>query len=107
MNKGSNSNGNYYQIGAVLICTKTVTTNVTFSAWGSWYESSLIDLGNFAKAFSTVPIVTMSLNNSGSAASIGGCNPTKTSIGNTRVFRPNTGGSSNSITIGIIAVGLA
>lgn len=88
----------------IMICTKTVTASgVTFTAWGSWYESPLIALGDFPVAFTTVPIVTASLNNSGMACTIGGMNPTKTALGNTRVFRPNS--VTGSVTIGIIAIG--
>ena len=103
---GSNANGNYMKFpDGTMICTKTVTTSVTYSAWGSWYESSIIDLGDFAETFISTPIVTLSLNNSSTAASVGGANPTTTSAGNTRCFRPNAGTATNSVTIGVIAIG--
>ena len=103
---GSNANGNYMKFpDGTMICTKTVTTSVTYSAWGSWFESSIIDLGDFAETFISTPIVTLSLNNSSTAASVGGANPTTTSAGNTRCFRPNAGTATNSVTIGVIAIG--
>lgn len=101
---GSNQNGNYFKFpSGLLICTKTVTASVTYTAWGTWYESNSIDLGNFALSFNEMPTVTASLNNSGQAAIMGGVQPSKTGAGTAKVYRPNNSGGS--VSIGIIAVG--
>lgn len=103
---GSNANGNYMKFpDGTLICTKTVTVSVSYSAWGSCYESNSIDLGALPMEFYSAPVVTLNLNNSSSSGWIVGCNPTTTTLGNTRCIRPNVGTSSQNITIGIIAIG--
>lgn len=103
---GSNANGNYMKFpDGTLICTKTVTVSVSYSAWGSCYESNSIDLGALPMEFYSAPVVTLNLNNSSSSGWIVGCNPTTTALGNTRCIRPNAGASSQNITIGVIAIG--
>lgn len=103
---GSNANGNYMKFpDGTLICTKTVTVSVSYSAWGSCYESNSIDLGALPMEFYSTPVVTLNLNNSSSSGWIVGCNPTTTALGNTRCIRPNVGASSQNITIGVIAIG--
>lgn len=103
---GSNANGNYMKFpDGTLICTKTVTTSVSYSAWGNCYESNSIDLGALPMEFYSAPVVTLSLNNSSSSGWMVGCNPTTTALGNTRCIRPNAGASSQNITIAVIAIG--
>ena len=106
----TNSNGTYiwFTVSKVLICYKTVTENVTYSAWGSLYESSIVNLGNFAHEFKagTVPIVNINLNNSSSSALNGAiANITNTSAGTVRAIRPNNPGAT-SITFGLVAYGV-
>ena len=106
---GSNTNGSYTKYSnGTMICYKTVTqNNVSFSAWGSWYESAQIDLGSFPQSFKTgtVPIITAQSKNSGGAVANGGIlNATASSCGYTRVYRPNDPGAI-PITIDIIAIG--
>lgn len=83
-----------------------VTRNVTYTAWANIYESSPITLGDFPIPFvGEVPIVQITLNNSGSAClGVGGCSPTLTGIGYTRTYRPNDPGTA-SVTVAWIAIG--
>lgn len=80
---------------------------VTYSAWGSIYESSVISLGDFPIAFvGQTPVVTISPNNSGSSVmGVSGTSPSLTSLGGCRVYRPNNPVSTYDITLGWIAIG--
>ena len=104
---GSNANGEYWKFpDGTLICAKSVTPTVTFSEWGSLYESSVIQYGSWAYAFKsgTIPFVTAMLKNSGAAAivvSIGSV--TNESAGTGRVTRPNNPGE---IALGIDVIGI-
>jgi hypothetical protein len=105
----TNSNGTYVKFASgLMICYKTVTQNISYSAWGTLYESSIITLGNFPYPFKTdtTPVVIVNLNNSSSSAMNGAiANITNSNAGTVRVIRPNNPGST-SATVGVVAVGV-
>ena len=105
---GSNANGSYWKFAdGTLICAKTVTDSVTFSAWGSLYESTVISYGNWPVEFKsgTVPFVVVQLKNSGFAGfSTGAGSVTATSAGSGRIIRPNNPGQQNA-SVDLIAIG--
>ena len=102
----SNANGEAWQFeSGLMICKKTVTQTVAWTAWGTLYESDSIDFGSFPVAFSVTPVVNVSANNSGtSGISTGATGVTTTSAGSGKVVRPTDPGSQ-AITVGIAAVG--
>jgi len=105
---GSNANGEYWKFpDGTLICAKSVAPTVTFSAWGSLYESSVIQYGSWAYAFKsgTVPFVTAMTKNSGAAAIVVGVGSiTNESAGTGRVMRPNNPGDT-ALAIDVIGIG--
>lgn len=102
----SNANGEAWQFDSgLMICKKTVSQAVSWSAWGSLYESSIIDCGSFPINFISIPVVSVTLNNSNVAAWPTGVGSISvSSAGTGRVIRPNDPGTQ-TITVGIIAIG--
>jgi len=102
----SNANGEAWQFeSGLMICKKTVTQAVAWTAWGTLYESDSIDFGSFPVAFTAIPVVNISVNNSGtSGISTGATGVTSTSAGSGKVVRPTDPGSQ-AVTVGIVAVG--
>ena len=105
-NIGSNQNGTYFKFqNGLLICIKSITQTVTFGMWGQWYESTVINFGDFAYPFSAPPQISANLENSGLAGVLGGGgNVTATSAGYTRLYRPSKV-ESGSVSVSIIAIG--
>ena len=103
---GSNTNGTYIKLNnGILICYKTKTVSVTFTAWGTLYESSVINVGSPAHNFVDTPVVMATLNNSASAAFTGTvANITNSDLGTNRVYRPNNPGTI-SVTVAYLAIG--
>ena len=102
----SNANGEAWQFASgLMICVKTVTQPVSWSAWGSLYESEFIDYGSFPINFISIPVVSVSLNDSLTAAMpVGAGSISVSSAGGGKVIRPNNPGNQ-PITVGIIAIG--
>lgn len=104
---GSNNSGTYIKYAdGTMICTKiAVLEDIDVdTSWGSCYESEVISLGDFAQAFTSVPIVTVT--NHGYS---GGwleyiTNTSKTSVGSCRMLLPLVGHNTH-FNLHVIAIG--
>jgi len=104
----TNANGSYWKFpDGTLICAKTVSQVVTWSAWGTLYESSVMSFGSWAYAFKTgtVPFVITTPKNSPAAAMTAGAGSvTATDAGSGRFIRPNNPGETQ-MSLDLIAIG--
>ena len=104
---GSNTNGKYLKFdNGVLICWKAVsiTANCT-TAWGSVYESQMIDLGSYAYSFKSGNTPQVSLASRGINATFEGlADASTTTIGKVRMWRPTS--ASQSGYIDVVAIGI-
>jgi len=104
---GSNANGNYIKYAdGTMICTKKVSymglqfTNV----WGYAYESSSVNLGDYAQEFVEIPVMFISC--VASTAAPEGLSNTKTSYGNVTFYRPiRTDVATYNYTFYLMAIG--
>ena len=105
----TNTNGTAYKFpNGMMICSKNVVQAVSYSQWGSCYESSIITYGDWPVAFksNTVPFVTVASKNSSSSSwVIGAGSVTATSAGQGRVIRPNNPGEG-SASLDITGIGM-
>ena len=102
---GSNENGNYIKYAdGTMICYKSVTASVNFSAnWGGLYEGK-ITLGSWAQVFLTSPNVQVS--NGGASGALIECYdpvPTPTSAGGLYLVRPTA--YTTNVVINVLAIG--
>lgn len=103
---GSNGNGEWWKFASgLMICTKTVTLNATFSEeWGSLYETPRLSLGATPATFASAPVVTVTVSE-GYSAFIENISYTSASyFGDISLCRPISDSSIN-ICVNIIAVG--
>ena len=105
VSRGSNSNGEWIRFeDGTQICTKreNMGTVSHTNAWGSWYESTSLSLGNWAKEFAYQP--TVSAITEGTAFWIEAIiSPSKTSAGSCFLARPDSG--SHSCIVDVIGIG--
>lgn len=108
---GSNSNGTYMKFpDGTMICTSIRSfSNVSVSStWGSLYDSSSLDLGDFSQTFIDIPKVFITSHNTENSTSKA-CfiewvsNTTKSNWGQTAVARPTSG--SINLTFDLLAIG--
>ena len=102
----SNTNGDAWQFDSgLMICTKTVDFGtLSFStAWGSVYETSSQNLGDWAVAFNNTPKMSIVSKGSQSASIEVISNASSTSCGKTTFYRPVSGNAS--VIIDIIGIG--
>ena len=105
---GSNANGYYvkYKDGT-MICTKVQTRGLQpadWNAWGSCYDSEILDLGSWSNTFYSAPVVNV--NSSGAGAWIENVwDMSTTACGKLRLVRPSIPGGGITINFQIIGVG--
>lgn len=104
---GSNTNGDYIKYSdGTMICTKKVSfVGLQFTiAWGSAYETSPVDLGDYAQEFVDIPLMFVSCAYSTAAAE--GLANTKTGYGSVVFYRPiRTDATTYSYTFYLMAIG--
>ncbi len=104
---GSNENGNYIKYtDGTMICTKKVSfVGLQFTtAWGNAYETSPVNLGDYAQEFVDIPLMFISC--AYSTASPEGLANTKTSYGSVVFYRPiRTDATTYSYTFYLMAIG--
>lgn len=104
---GSNENGNYTKYAdGTMICTKQVTVTTRIDrAFGSLYEtSSVIEFGDYAEVFISVPLVfTYCISRTGIPEAMQ--QTTETNWGKTWLMRPIADTSDQSYTINLLAIG--
>jgi hypothetical protein len=88
---GNNENGSYYKFSdGSLICTKLIPYDTSANIqWGTLYETSEINLGNYAHPFINKPTVSISVDvDEGACFTEGILKPTETYFGKTCLCRP-------------------
>lgn len=104
---GSNANGDYIKYSdGTMICTKKVSfTGLQFTiAWGNVFETSPIDLGDYAQEFIDIPVMFISCATSTAAPE--GLVNTKTSYGRVVFYRPiKTVATTYDYTFHLMAIG--
>lgn len=105
---GSNENGEYIKFkDGLLICTKTkVFTTTINTAWGSMYESASLSIGDYAYEFKEKPFYI-----NGHCVGTRACllenitGSSKSSFGNTYLYRPTNYTTEYAFTVNFIAIG--
>ena len=103
---GNNNNGSYVKfVDGTMICKKQVagTTKIT-SAWGTMYESSVIDCGNYAINFVETPRIYATVVGSGCFIESVGGGANTNSFGNMYLALPFSREEHNYI-VDLLAVG--
>lgn len=107
VDSGSNENGNWVKwADGTMICTKKVGfVGLQFTtAWGNAYETSPVNLGDYAQEFVDIPLMFISCATSTAAAE--GLANTKTSYGAAIFYRPiRTDATTYSYTFYLMAIG--
>lgn len=104
---GTNVNGKYIKFkDGTMICTKKVTFNSVSvnQSVGSLYQSSALNLGNFAEAFDETPIINCTLGGGYSGWLTKIQNTTASSIGSVEIFRA-TSSTNLSYIVNVVAYG--
>ena len=104
---GSNANGDYIKYSdGTMICTKKVSfVGLQFTiAWGNVYETSPVELGDYAQEFVDIPLMFISCATSTAAPE--GLGNTKTGYGRVTFYRPiRTDAADYSYTFYLMAIG--
>lgn len=103
---GNNNNGSYVKsVDGTMICKKQIagTTKIT-SAWGTMYESSAIDCGNYATNFVETPRIYATVVGSGCFIESVGGGANTNSFGNMYLALPFSREEHNYI-IDLLAIG--
>ena len=101
----TNTNGTYIKYAdGTMICYNTVShENVSItSTWGSFYESALLSLGDYAKPFTSVPTLVLTSHLPNFIEKYG--NDSKTSPGGFYACKPKSTSSEN-VRVSYIAIG--
>lgn len=102
---GTNTNGTYVKYSnGTMICYNTVShENVSItSAWGVFYESTLLSLGDYAKPFTSVPTLVLTSHFPNFVEKY--ANDSETSPGGFYACKPKSA-SSEIVRVSYIAIG--
>lgn len=102
---GTNTNGTYVKYSnGTMICYNTVShENVSItSAWGVFYESTLLSLGDYAKPFTSVPTLVLTSHFPNFVEKY--ANDSETSPGGFYACKPKSASSEN-VRVSYIAIG--